>query len=754
MGLGFFGGAGGGTGGLQKVADAAARLALTTADGLTVLQLDTDEIWEYDGTSSAWRKLAGLVTNGQRVAGYNSTKEPYEINSWQIDSTTDGFLYNKTLSLDDSGGNTVYAGLIQNVNVTPNSGIYSDTYSVFHCIMHVSGTEAVETIYGNYISVNIDTSNTAGQIFGNSVNTAIGVNVTAVNSLVGYGHYGSLEGVLSNGVEGFATSPAFEATVSCNYFNAFAANPSIDMALNAVTGVSIYNYGSGSITNFTGAQFSPGVNVTNYTGVSAGSNTTTITNYTGFSASVGASGSNYNALNTSINGTYSNILVVNGNVSGAGAGTVFTGATFSPSASFSSLFLGVQVNPSGGGSDFYGYSTSPSGTYTNNVVGVEINLDTVVCTGNPAGRKTCIQAQGGSVNFYGTFTTVSSANTDTINGMNPTLLINSGSPITGTTVFMHNMAGLITANDNIDAGGIGRSVGVVCYVGQFSVAAGKTVDSVSLALAGANVSGPGTITHVTLFDAIGGIDGGSADVTNLYGFRFSNALGLAPTNMWGLYIDHATAENYIGGSLCIGTTTKKVTNGSIGFEIGGTDKALRLPVLTTAQKTALTAVEGMHVFDSDTASVSTYNGTDWVSGGDDSMTTVQRDALTPATGRRIYNTDTKRHEYYDGTLWQSCTTPNIAAAQTPADASTPTILGYRRQVLPISGSGGAVTLTDLSVSNNLDGDELVLLGTSDTNTVTVVAATNTVVNGSCTLASGNTLTLVLYSGKWYEKGRG
>lgn len=137
------------------------------------------------------------------------------------------------------------------------------------------------------------------------------------------------------------------------------------------------------------------------------------------------------------------------------------------------------------------------------------------------------------------------------------------------------------------------------------------------------------------------------------------------------------------------------------------------------------------------------------------MTTVQRDAIaSPATGLRIYNTTTKRPEYYDGTLWQSESSPNIAAAQTPTDASTPTILGYRRQVLPISGSGGsAVTLADLSVSNNLDGDELMLLGGSDTATVTVVSATNTVLNGNCTLASGNTLTLVLYSGKWYERSR-
>lgn len=136
------------------------------------------------------------------------------------------------------------------------------------------------------------------------------------------------------------------------------------------------------------------------------------------------------------------------------------------------------------------------------------------------------------------------------------------------------------------------------------------------------------------------------------------------------------------------------------------------------------------------------------------QTTAERDAMgTPTTGMRIYNSTTKRPEFYDGTRWQSEEGYNIAAAQTPAGASTPTILGFRRQVLPISGSGGAVTLADLGVANALEGDELLLIGTSDTNTVTIVSATNTVVNGDCTLGLDDTLTLVYYSSKWREKER-
>ncbi len=137
------------------------------------------------------------------------------------------------------------------------------------------------------------------------------------------------------------------------------------------------------------------------------------------------------------------------------------------------------------------------------------------------------------------------------------------------------------------------------------------------------------------------------------------------------------------------------------------------------------------------------------------MTSTQRDSIgTPTTGMHIYNSTLKQVQVYDGTLWQNTISPNVPVALTPTDASTPTILGHRRQIQKVSGSGGvAVSLTDLSVSGNLDGDELTIMCTSDTATVTIVSATNTVINGSCTLANGDMINLILISAKWYEKSR-
>lgn len=137
------------------------------------------------------------------------------------------------------------------------------------------------------------------------------------------------------------------------------------------------------------------------------------------------------------------------------------------------------------------------------------------------------------------------------------------------------------------------------------------------------------------------------------------------------------------------------------------------------------------------------------------MTNTQRNAIgTPATGLMVFNSTNGGPEFYDGTQWQPMDGRAIvAAAQTPADAATLTPLGYRNQILPISGSGGAVTLANVAGTNAKDGDVMTLIGTSDTNTVTVVSATNIALNGSATLGLDSTLSLKYYSSKWRETGR-
>ena len=81
----------------------------------------------------------------------------------------------------------------------------------------------------------------------------------------------------------------------------------------------------------------------------------------------------------------------------------------------------------------------------------------------------------------------------------------------------------------------------------------------------------GNVTNATCFYAISGIMNGgttTGTVTNGYGFYMA-PLSSNVVNKYGFYINDATANNYIGGSLCIGTTNPNTyqlaVNGSAIF---------------------------------------------------------------------------------------------------------------------------------------------------------------------------------------------
>lgn len=138
------------------------------------------------------------------------------------------------------------------------------------------------------------------------------------------------------------------------------------------------------------------------------------------------------------------------------------------------------------------------------------------------------------------------------------------------------------------------------------------------------------------------------------------------------------------------------------------------------------------------------------------MTTAQRVAISsPATGLMAYDTDLKVPLWYDGALWQNMNGGyNLPAAQTPADGATLTPLGYRTQVLRVSGSGSApASLVNIATTNNLANDEIILVGTDADAPVTVVDGTNVSVRGQCVLGLNQMLTLLLVGTKWLEQSR-
>lgn len=233
-------------------------------------------------------------------------------------------------------------------------------------------------------------------------------------------------------------------------------------------------------------------------------------------------------------------------------------------------YTGLTVGPTLAGTtiDAVMARLSPQGPGTvTSLTGLDINLSGVSATN----RKTGIQVQDGFVTFSCAITLDGVSPVDSANLMVPMLTVANGSPVTQ-SMFGQNFANLVFVQDDWNAGPLGVSLASVGYVGQTDVAASKTLQSLSMAFAGLQASGDGTITDVTLYDALGTLPGtGTPIITNLYAFRGGSLLSAIASNVWGINIQDVNAENYFSKSLAIGTSTQKVSSAGIGLEIDTKD---------------------------------------------------------------------------------------------------------------------------------------------------------------------------------------
>jgi len=88
-------------------------------------------------------------------------------------------------------------------------------------------------------------------------------------------------------------------------------------------------------------------------------------------------------------------------------------------------------------------------------------------------------------------------------------------------------------------------------------------------------------------------------------------------------------------------------------------------------------------------------------------------------------------------------------------STTITPAGEQREILYVASNGGLVTNTvNPQIANGtIHGQELLLVGTSDTDKIKLDQANNLVLNGDCTLKNGSTLLLFWNQTDWAEISR-
>jgi hypothetical protein len=116
----------------------------------------------------------------------------------------------------------------------------------------------------------------------------------------------------------------------------------------------------------------------------------------------------------------------------------------------------------------------------------------------------------------------------------------------------------------------------------------------------------GTITHMTGLE-VGNLEIAGATVTNRYALKANAPVGTA-TNDYGVWVDGSSRINYFAGKVGVGTASPAT---SAAVDITSTTQALLLSRMDTTQRDALTAVNGMVIYNSQTNKFQGYENGAW-----------------------------------------------------------------------------------------------------------------------------------------------
>lgn len=765
--------------GVRKVADAAALAALTgMTDGDLAIQLDQSWLFEYKVATTDWVRVGGIGVVAA-YSGYDQvTGEVTNVpGAFYISSATQfyGTYYNATLAatLTDMQLGATVDTVVDGQTASDLRGFS------FRSSIGAATATSITNIAGFTFSANFQANITAGSLntFADSATFAAGAAVTDISSFNSYqqinqatmNQYKSFQSAATvgstdpahmngftafgafdqfgpqadlDGYNGLNISPSFQTGAVVDGFTAININPQLDVVgLNGYRNIEVGgNFGQNSATSVSNhidfqahPAYRPNATLSgSYTGLSLGPS---------FEEGSSIGGANAIYHNMDVRGT------VTGGVAGY-ASNDNLGAGSAPTTI--SNYQGFNSNPNLGANltlgDFSGIIVRPNvqaganvtGNVTmldiginaalpiaGNATGISVNMSNFGTPAMPQGLSVQVGGSQLSANFdTGIYPVQSTGGPYGLNNIGGTLHIAPGFPITGANFGIGNNLGIgIILEDDIPVDSTGLDLGFFMngFLTQIAAAAGKTMANLTFMGAGASIptgvvpTDGGTFDTIQMFRALGVLSfGGTAIINNMYGFKVEPTLTAAsPVNAWGFWCGDTNAENYLARSLAIGTGTQKVANADVALEIGSV-KAF---------------VHGR-------------------------MTTVQRDALTPIAGMEIYNTDENQLEYYTGTAWEVVgarlvVQPNGALTD-GVDFDPP---NKRRQVCQVSGNGGPVSQTDIDITDAQEGDELMFIGTDNDNTVTFVSATNTVLNGSCTLAMDDTLSLIFVNGKYREFAR-
>lgn len=540
--------------------------------GVSLSGKTTDDLAEgatnFYLTASNLSNLLGAGNNA--VLGTDPTGTVYAIPGFTIFENTGGMNWNITQTSDNTGGKTVHS---LNTVIIPGIASPTSSYDQFNLYVNIDpdssglalGTDgsAARLISGGF---NHEGTSNIGSLSLTNFYSNIG-NGTDPITMGGYwGHFIFADinsGVTMNqGMQGFVFQPhvhpgaAFLTTGA--YTNVFTDSANIEVV---VPGWSSANFSP----QIAGCYTDNGISIININptiGTMQGNAGLQYINIAGTIDTLGTNG--FTAINA--NPTIAHIT--------ENSKTLYVGGT---STDGDAEWIGADLDGSNINTTGNIRVLRISGDSALNVLGIECNA---------------------RLNVYAPFTLASGLGQQYGNVVGGEIILPNGVSITGTDVLANNMAYNFNLGNSTSQWTPASVVGLtgLGFVGQVT-GDGTVNGSINFCLGG-YAWGAGATANVQRINnfyaaAVNAGGAGTLQESVLY-FGDLPTGGFAGTH-WGVYMDSDALENYMG-KLIVGGATHTVTNSSVGIEIGGTTQALLLPRLTTTERDALTAVNGMMIY--------------------------------------------------------------------------------------------------------------------------------------------------------------
>lgn len=554
--------------------------------GTSIAQLQASASQNGFLSSTDWttfnNKQPAISLTPNTFAGFDGTGTLESVPGFLIDTLSGGMDETLQLTPNNVGGGFDANFFIANFSPLQNSP--NDNWNIQHIAANLD-TGSSGFSQGETTLLNLSLNHTGtGNVFG----------VTGINMYHNLGN--STDPITINGIGySFAFGDVNDNVTVDGQIQGYIFQPNIHSA--AIAGSS---YGLNAFADFSSINIASKTHVTFQASPTISSIQTNNT----------YQGANINPNITTLTGTAGyNGIGVSGNVSTMGASSNVNGVTFNPSITTShSNIIGFQATPTinGGDANFTGLNIGPNGTATalNSTTGININLGGVSTT-DPLARVGISSDSKVSINAS---IPIESAQIFEIgNRIEALLTVAPGSPVTGTDTLGNNLAGDLSAQDDVANGPTGLGFNSVGFVADMAVAATKTVDNVTVFLPAIALPDPGyttggNVTDLTVIKVLAPLSqGGTLNITNFYGYKIDSLFGPlsgVATNVWGLYLEDPNLNNFIEGRLGMGVAvpTAKLHLEGVTASAGSASLKIDSGTLMTSPENGAVESDGTNIY--------------------------------------------------------------------------------------------------------------------------------------------------------------